>query len=137
VASSATTSAAVPAPDPAAAAVAKSEACGAVSAAARAMVAARQPFLDRTQGSWEWSDQAVVDAFASAQAGILTEVEYLRQHLPAATPIDVANGVREFIAANIDMISADGQRSPAAVANAAAARANAAKDKVQAVCGGS
>lgn len=125
-----------PVPDPRAVAAAKSEACTAWSAASRAMVAARQPFADKTQGqSWEWTDPAVVGALTAAQAGMSVQIEYMRQHLPPETPADVANAEREFIAASIDVIAADGQHSPGAVANAAAARANAAKDKIQAACG--
>lgn len=99
------------------------------------MVAARQPFLDRTQGAWEWSDPAIVDAFNAAQAGILTEVQYLRQHLVPVTPPAVADEVRDFIAANVDMIAADGQRQRAAVSNDAAGRVNAAADKIRTACG--
>ncbi len=135
VTSSTATSSAAQAPDPAAVAAAKSEACTAWAAASSAMVAARQPFLDRTQGAWEWSDPAIVDAFNAAQAGILTEVQYLRQHLVPVTPPAVADEVRDFIAANVDMIAADGQRQRAAVSNDAAGRVNAAADKIRTACG--
>ena len=126
------------APDPAAVAAAKSEACTAWTAASRAMVIARQPFADKTQGqSWAWTDPVVVDALTAAQAGMSAQIEYMRQHLPAATPPAVAEPVRDFLAANIDVIAADGQHQRAAVANKAAGRANAAADRIRTACGAS
>jgi hypothetical protein len=96
------------------------------------MVAARQPFLDAPPN---WNDPANRLALAGAQTGVLVQGEYLRQHLAEAVPADVAGPVHDFIVAVIDMIAVDGQHQSAAVANDAAGRANAAKDKIQAACG--
>jgi len=121
-------------PDSTAVAAARTEACAAFGAASRAATQARKPFLAATAGQWAWDDDGVVAALASAQSGMLTQVEWLRQHLPPATPAAVADPVREWIAASLDMIGADGQRRPAADANAAARRSNAARDKIEAAC---
>jgi hypothetical protein len=59
---------------------------------------------------------------AQAQAGILTQLDYLRGHLAPATPPEVAGPVRDFIAATSDVIAADGQHQPAPLTNAAAKR---------------
>jgi hypothetical protein len=76
-----------------------------------------------------------MNALSQAQSGMLTQVEYLRQHLRPATPPEVADPYRDFIAANIDVIALDGQHAPAAAANDAAERGNAAGAKIRAACG--
>lgn len=123
-------SAAVPAATDVAAA--KKQACDAWSAASVAMVDARKPFLDSPPN---WNDPVTVNALVQAQTGILSQVEYLRQHVPSASPPEVANPIYDYIAANIDMIAADGQHQSAAVANAAADRGTAAAAKIRAACG--
>jgi hypothetical protein len=128
-----------PAPPPSAAeiAAARKDACDAWSAASTSMVATRQPFLDKTQPglTWDWNDPVIANALAQAQAGILTQVEYLGRHMPSATPSEVAVPIREFIAANVDLIALDGQHQPAAASNAAAGRSNAAAAKIRTACG--
>lgn len=121
-----------PAPASADVAAAKKEACGAWAAASDAMVAARRPFLAAPPN---WEDPVTVNALVQAQAGILTQVEYLRQHVPPATPREVAKPIAEYIAANVDLVAVDGQHQSAAVANAAADRSNGAAAKIRAVCG--
>lgn len=117
-------------------AAARKDACDAWIAASTAMVATRQPFLDKTQPglNWDWDDPAIANALVQAESGILAQVEYLRQHVPPATPADVAVPIREFIAANVDLIALDGQRRPAADSNAAAGRSNAAAAKIRIAC---
>jgi predicted membrane-bound mannosyltransferase len=114
-------------------AAAKKTACDAWSAASTAMLATRQPFLDAPPN---WNDPANMSGLAQAQAGILTQVEYLRQHLSPATPADVAGPIRDFIVANVDLIAADGQHQSAAVANTAAEHSIAAAAKIRTTCGG-
>ncbi|WP_139809223.1 hypothetical protein [Mycobacterium avium] len=118
-------------------AAAKKHACDAWNAAADAMVGSRQPFIDKTQPgmTWDWNDPAIQSAQAQAQAGTITQVEYLRRNVPPATPPEVANPISDYIAASIDMIAADGQHQPAAVANAAANRGSAAAAKIRTACG--
>lgn len=123
-------SAAAPNPDDVAAA--KKAACDAWSAASAAMVAARQPFIDSPPN---WNDPVTVNALAQAQAGILIQAEYLRQHVTADTPAEVAGPIDDYIRANIDLAALDGQHQSAAVANAAADRGVAAAAKVRAACG--
>jgi hypothetical protein len=129
----------VPAPAPSAAeiAAARKYACDACTAASTSMVETRQPFLDKTQPglTWDWNDPVIASALAQAQTGILAQVEYLGQHVPPATPTEVAVPIREFISANVDLIALDGQHQPAAASNAAAGRSNAAAAKIQTACG--
>lgn len=118
-------------------AVARKDACDAWTAASTSMVATRQPFLDKTQPglTWDWNDSVIASALAQAQMGILAQVEYLGQHVPPATPTEVAVPIREFISANVDLIALDGQHQPAAASNAAAGRSNAAAAKIRTACG--
>lgn len=113
---------------------ARKAACDAWTAASNAMVAARQPFLDAPAN---WNDPANVSGLVQAQASILTQAEYLRQHVPTETPSEVAEPIAEYIAANIDVAALDGQHQEAAVANAAADRTGAAAAKIRAACGAS
>lgn len=113
-------------------AAAKKAACGGWGAASSAMAAARQPFVD-AQG--DWNDPGVVSALVQSEAGVVVQVEYLRQHTPPATPPEVANPIADYIAAVLDTVAADGQHQPAAVANAAADRSSAAAAKIRAACG--
>lgn len=112
-------------------AAAKKAACDAWSVASAAMVAARQPFVDSPPN---WNDPVTVRALVQAQAGILIQVEYLRQHLSAETPAEVAGPIDDYIRASVDLAALDGQHQPAAVANAAADRGVAAAAKVRAAC---
>jgi hypothetical protein len=96
------------------------------------MINAREPFLD---APLDWQNPVTVSALVHAQTGILTQVEYLRQHTPAAAPADVAVPLADFIAANIDLIALDGQYKSAALANTAADQSNAAAAKIRAACG--
>jgi hypothetical protein len=113
-------------------AAAKKAACGGWGAASSAMAAARQPFVD-AQG--DWSDPGVMSALVQSEAGVVVQVEYLRQHTPPATPPEVANPIADYIAAVLDTVAADGQHQPAAVANSAADRSSAAAAKIRAACG--
>lgn len=118
-------------------ATAKKDACDAWDAAARGMTTARQPFLDRTQPGtqWNWSDPAVAETLGQAQAGIMVQVEFLRQHIAPATPNEITQPITEFIKANVDLVALDGQHQSAALANAAADRANSAAEKIRTACG--
>jgi hypothetical protein len=120
------------APSPNDVATAKKAACDAWAAASAAMVAARQPFVDSPPN---WNDPLTVRALAQAQAGILIQVEYLRQHVSPATPAEVAGPIGDYIRASIDLAALDGQHQSAAVANAAADRGVAAAAKVRTACG--
>ena len=124
----------VPAPPPSAAeaATAKKNACDAWNAASAAMVSARQPFINAPAN---WADPITVNALTQAQSGILTQVEYLRQHVAPATPREVAGPIDDYIAASIDLIALDGQHQSAAIANAAADRGAGAAAKIRAACG--
>lgn len=120
------------APSPSDVAAAKKAACDAWSAASAAMVAARQPFVDSPPN---WNDPVTVRALVQAQAGILIQVEYLRQHVSPATPAEVAGPIDDYIRANIDLAALDGQHQSATVANVAADRGVAAAAKVRTACG--
>ncbi|TXI57996.1 hypothetical protein [Mycolicibacter arupensis] len=98
------------------------------------MVEVRRPFIDKTEGAWNWDDPAVISALAQAQAGVLAQIEYLRQHLTPETPAEVQNPIRDYIAATIDVIALDGQRQPAEMANDAADRGVAAAAHANAAC---
>ncbi|MGH3556028.1 MAG: hypothetical protein ACRDTK_00645 [Mycobacterium sp.] len=113
-------------------AAAKKAACDAWNSASAAMVAARQPFVDSPPN---WNDPVTVGALVQAQTGILIQVEYLRQHVKAETPAEVAGPIDDYIRASIDLAALDGQHQPSAVANAAADRGVAAAAKVRAACG--
>lgn len=112
---------------------AKKEACDAWSAAARAMVAARKQFVESPP---ERDNPITASALAQAEAANAVQVAYVRQHIPAATPPDIAAAINEYLAAATDTIAADGQPGADAAANAAAARTTAAATKIKAACGG-
>lgn len=122
----------VPSPTSAEIAAAKNAACSAWDDASKAMVIARQPFLDAPP---DWTNPVTAAALGQAQSGILVQVEYLRQHLGPAVPPEVTAGINEFNRANIDMVALDGQHQPAAAANGAADRSNAAAQKLRSACG--
>src|SRR5689334_19678136 len=90
-------------------AAAKKATCDAWDAAARGMTTARQPFLDRTQPGtqWTWSDPAIAESLGQAQAGIMVQVEYLRQHIAPSTPAEITEPVTDFIRANVDLVALD------------------------------
>ncbi len=119
-------------------AAAKTHACESWKAASRGMVVARQPFLDATQvdDGWSWNDPAIQDRLAQAQAGTLTQAEYLRAQLTEKTPEDVASPMREYIALSIAIIALDGQHERAELVNATAERGNAVRARLQALCAG-
>ena len=127
-----TSSVPAPASSAADAATATKNACDAWNVASAAMVSARQPFIDAPAN---WDDPITVNALAQAQSGILTQVEYLRQHVAPVTPREVAGPIDDYIAANIDLVALDGQHRSAAIANAAADRGAAAAAKIRAACG--
>ncbi|MGY1994320.1 hypothetical protein [Mycolicibacterium fortuitum] len=121
-----------PSPTSAEIVAAKNAACGAWDEASKAMIIARQPFLDAPP---DWANPVTAAALGQAQSGILIQVEYLRQQLGPAVPPEITAGINEFNRANIDMVALDGQHQPAAAANAAADRSNAAARKLRAACG--
>jgi hypothetical protein len=122
----------ITAPTPAEVAAAKTAACDAWKAASVAINSARRPFIDSPSN---WNDPVTVNALTQAQAGALIQVEYVRQHLSAATPQEVAAPIRDYIAAVIDTVAADGQHADAAVANAAADRSTSAAARIKDACG--
>jgi hypothetical protein len=113
-------------------AVAKMEACAAWRAAAIAMNVARRPFVDSPAAR---DDPITANALAQSEAAIAIQVAYVRQHIPAATPPDVAMPIGQYLAGMIDTAAADGQPGADAAANAAAARAAAAATKIKGACG--
>jgi hypothetical protein len=134
VASGASSAPVQPSPAPAEVTAARKEACDAWAAANPAAVAARRAFADLPEG-FSWSDPNISALLAQAQAGVLTQVEYVRQHLALAAPAEVVGPIRDWIAAAIDVVALDGQHASAAVANAAAARATETAVKIRAACG--
>jgi hypothetical protein len=134
VASGASSAPVEPSPGPAEVAAARKEACDAWAAAGPAAMASRQAFVDLPDG-WTWNDPNVRALLTQAEAGVLTQMEYLRQHTRAATPAEVAGPIQDYIAAAIDLVALDGQHVSAAVANAAADRGTAAAAKIRAACG--
>lgn len=120
------------APSAAEVTAAKEDACNAWTAASAALNAARHPFVESPPN---WDNPITINALARAQAGALIQVEYLRQHVPSATPPNVAGPIADYIAAAIDTVAADGQHKSAAVANAAAERGTKAAAKIRAACG--
>jgi hypothetical protein len=96
------------------------------------MISARKPFLE---SPLDWQNPVTVSTFVQAQAGILAQMEYVRQHTPAMTPADVAEPMADFIAANVDLIALEGQYKPALVVNEAADRGNVAAKQIRTACG--
>lgn len=111
---------------------AKKEACDAWAAAASAINAARHAFV---VAPTNWDDPITANALAQAEAAIAIQVTYVRQHVPNATPPDVAAPIGEYLAAAIDTAAADGQHQDDAVSNAAAERSAVAAKKIKAACG--
>lgn len=114
------------------AAAAKKEACDAWAAAASAINAARHAFVIAPPN---WDDPITANALAQAEAAIAIQVAYVRQHVPNATPPEVATPISEYLTAAIDTAAADGQHQDDAVANAAAERSTVAAKKIRAACG--
>lgn len=115
---------------------AQKAACESWDAAAKAMVVARQPFLDATTAAGSsWDDPGLQGTLAQAQAGTLTQVEFLRTQLTERTPPEVAEPIREYIELNIGIIALDGQHQPAAIVNAKVRESNAVRDRIESICG--
>jgi hypothetical protein len=134
VASGASSAPVEPSPASAEVAAARKEACDAWAAAGPAAMASRQAFADLPNG-FSWSDPNVSALLTQAEAGVLTQMEYLRLHTRAATPAEVAGPIQDYVAAAIDLVALDGQHASAAVANAAADRVTEAMNKIRAACG--
>ena len=96
-------------------AAAKREACSAWRVAALAMNATRKAFIDSPARR---DDPVTVMALAAAQAQAAAQVDYVRQHVPAATPHEVAAAISDYLDAVIDTAAADGQAGADAAANA-------------------
>lgn len=121
-----------PIPNPSDVAAAKKAACDAWAAASSAMISARKPFLE---SPLDWQNPVTVSTFVQAQAGILAQIECVRQHTPTITPADVAEPIADIIAANVDLIALEGQYKPAPVVNEAADRGNVAAKQIRTACG--
>lgn len=117
-------------------AAAQKDACESWEAAARAMVVARQPFLDATEAEGSnWDDPALQSSLAQAQAGTLAQTEYLRAQLTERTPDEIAEPIREYIELNIAIIALDGQHQRAASVNVKVRESNAVRDRIESICG--
>jgi len=112
-------------------AAAKREACTAWRAAALAMNATRKAFIDSPVRR---DDPATVMALAAAQAQAAVQVDYVRQHVPAATPHEVSAAISDYLDAVIDTAASDGQAGADAAANAAADRSAVPVGKLKALC---
>jgi len=112
-------------------AAAKREACTAWRAAALAMNATRKAFIDSPARR---DDPATVMALAAAQAQAAAQVDYVRQHVPAATPHEVSAAIIDYLDAVIDTAASDGQAGADAAANAAADRSAVPVGKLKALC---
>lgn len=111
---------------------AKTTACESWDAASKAMVTARRAFLAAPPN---WDDPTNASALAQAQAGILIQIEYLRRHVPAATPPELSRAITDYNTASSDLAALDGQHQSAAVANAAADRGAMLASKIREICG--
>ena len=115
---------------------AQKDACESWEAAARAMVVARQPFLDATEAEGSnWDDPGLQSSLAQAQAGTLTQTEYLRSQLTERTPDEIATPIREYIELNIAIVALDGQHQRAAIVNAKVRESNAVRGRIESICG--
>lgn len=110
---------------------AKREACTAWRAAAVAMNATRKAFIDSPARR---DDPATAMALAAAQAQASAQIDYVRQHVPAATPHEVSAAISDYLDAVIDTAAADGQAGADAAANAAADRSAVPVGKLKALC---
>jgi len=111
---------------------ARKDACDRWQAAAIAVNAARKPFIDSPP---ERENPTTAGALAQAEAVNAVEVAWLRQHLRASTPKDVAGPINEYLEAIVDVAAADAQPGADADANAAATRSVNAASKIKAACG--
>jgi hypothetical protein len=114
------------------AAAAQKDACDAWRAAAIAVNAARKPFINSPPAR---ENPITANALAQAEAVNAVEVAWLRQHLRAFTPRDVAGPINEYVEAIVDVAAADAQPGADADANAAATRSVNAANKIKAACG--
>ncbi|SLF48427.1 membrane protein [Mycobacteroides abscessus subsp. abscessus] len=106
---------------------AKAESCEASKSASRAIVSA----TNALNAVSDRNSQEGQDALATAQTTILVELEYLELHTPPATPPEVANPTKEYIAAYRDLIDADTRGIDR---SSAADRTRAAIDAIEAGC---
>jgi hypothetical protein len=95
------------------------------------MNATRKAFIDSPARR---DDPVTVMALAAAQAQAAAQVDYVRQHVPAATPHEVAAAISDYLDAVIDTAAADGQAGADAAANAAADRSAVPVGKLKALC---
>ena len=114
------------------AAAARKDACDAWRAAAIAVNVARKPFINSPP---ERENPITANALAQAEAVNAVEVSWLRQHLRASTPKDVAGPINEYLETIVDVAAADAQPGADADANAAATRSVNAANKIKAACG--
>lgn len=113
-------------------AAAKQTACNAWTGASAAINSVRRPFIESPPS---WNDPVTMDTLAQAQAGVLIQVEFLRQQTSPATPREVADPIGDYVAAAIATVAADGQHADAEVANASADRSKSAAAKIRSACG--
>lgn len=113
-------------------AAARKSACDGWRAVAIAVNAARKPFIDSPP---ERENPITASSLALAEAVNAVEVSWLRQHLSASTPEDVAMPIKQYLEAIVDVAAADAQPGADAEANAAATRSMTAADKIKAACG--
>ena len=114
------------------AAAARKDACGRWRAVAIAVNAARKPFIESPP---ERENPITANALTQAEAVNAVEVSWLRQHLSASTPQDVAAPINEYLEAIVDVAAADAQAGADTEANAAATRSVTAANKIKAACG--
>jgi hypothetical protein len=113
-------------------AAARKNACDRWRAVAIAVNAARKPFIDSPP---ERENPITARSLALAEGVNAAEVSWLRQHLPASTPEDVAVPIKQYLEAIVDVAAADAQPGADTEANAAATRSTTAADKIKAACG--
>jgi hypothetical protein len=129
---SSTAPASVSAPSAVQIAAARKNACDRWRAVAIAVNAARKPFIDSPA---ERENPVTASSLALAEAANAVEVSWLRQHLPASTPEDVAVPIKQYLEAIVDVAAADAQPGADMDANAAATRSTTAAGKIKAACG--
>lgn len=113
-------------------AAARKNACDEWRAVAIAVNAARKPFVDSPA---ERENPITASSLALAEAVNAVEVSWLRQHLPASTPEDVAAPIKQYLEAIVDVAAADAQPGADTEANAAATRSTTAAENIKAACG--
>lgn len=118
---------------------AERELCTGWHEAAKAIVAARQPFITLTAPGevWAWTDSTVQAALSQAQAGVAVQALTVRDAVATAgaEETDLGRLILTSVRISVEIVALDGQHASDSVVNARAHAATEVNRDVKAHCG--